>query len=69
MVNFDSIFTLASDVMNDLPDIEKSIGIAKSIIASIEQGQMPALSQADMDTFKADMADLEKIVTDIKALV
>lgn len=69
MVNFDSIFTLASDVMKDLPDIEKSVGIAKNIIASIEQGQMPVLSQADMDTFKADMADLEKIVADIKALV
>lgn len=69
MIDFTKVFDLASDVMNDLPDIEKSVATAQQIITALEAKQMPQLTQVELDQFKADVADLEKLISDIKALV
>lgn len=67
-MNFNAIFTMASDVLHDLPEFEQSVQTAITIIAALEQGQLPALTTDQLAQFKTDITDLETIITDIKAL-
>jgi hypothetical protein len=68
-LNFGALLKLVEDVMRDLPKFEASVSLIRDVIASLEKGQMPALTPQQLLQLGQDISAIQQLIADVKSVM